>query len=344
MSKASFLALAALLLAPLAAIHAAAAEDSPKDRIEVIRFPSNPIIRPEMLPGHDGGNINGPSLIRAPAWLPHLLGKYYLYFASHHGKYIRLAYADHLEGPWKIHEPGTLRLEETPGCKGHIASPEAVVDDERKEIRLYFHGPEKASRNQKTFVAVSGDGLHFKASAEVLGIFYWRVFRWDGWWYAMAKGGLLYRSRSGLTSFEEGPNPFPSSELRGKREIKNHGVRHVALLREGSRLWIYYTNMGDAPERIFRCHLELTGDWRTWKTSEPEEVLRPETEWEGARRPVKESANGAAKGAQNALRDPAIFVENGRVYLLYSVAGESGIAIAECRNATAVANPRKENL
>jgi hypothetical protein len=29
------------------------------------------------------------------------------------------------------------------------------------------------------------------------------------------------------------------------------------------------------------------------------------------------------------LRDPAIFEENGRIYLFYAVAGESGIAIAE---------------
>jgi hypothetical protein len=29
------------------------------------------------------------------------------------------------------------------------------------------------------------------------------------------------------------------------------------------------------------------------------------------------------------LRDPAIFRESGRTYLLYSVAGERGIAIAE---------------
>jgi hypothetical protein len=31
----------------------------------------------------------------------------------------------------------------------------------------------------------------------------------------------------------------------------------------------------------------------------------------------------------NQLRDPAIFEEDGRVYLLYSVAGEAGIGIAE---------------
>ena len=69
------IALTTLLLATLPAATA-------EDHLEVIRFPNNPIIRPEMLPGHDGGNINGPSLIRVPAWLPQPLGKYYLYFAN----------------------------------------------------------------------------------------------------------------------------------------------------------------------------------------------------------------------------------------------------------------------
>ena len=31
----------------------------------------------------------------------------------------------------------------------------------------------------------------------------------------------------------------------------------------------------------------------------------------------------------NQLRDPAIYEEDGRVYLLYAVAGERGIALAE---------------
>lgn len=332
-------ALAGLLPTTPAALHAATTNAEPAARLEVIRFPSNPIIRPEMLPGHDGGNINGPSLIRVPAWLPNPLGTYYLYFASHSGKYIRLAYADRLEGPWKIHEPGTLRLEEAPGCQGHIASPDVQVDDARRELRMYFHGPAKTDRDQKSFVAVSTNGLQFKASAEILGKFYWRVFRRDGWWYAMSKGGFLYRSRDGLTGFEEGPNPFLPTDLKGVRDTLNHGIRHVALLQDGDLLWIYYTNMGDAPERIFRCSLGLTGDWTTWTTSAPEEVLRPETDWEGARLPVKESMNGPANGAENALRDPGIFVENGRVYLLYSVAGERGIAIAECMHAMATIKP-----
>ncbi|MCD6520797.1 MAG: hypothetical protein J7M05_12845 [Anaerolineae bacterium] len=61
-------------------------------RIE--RLSTNPIIHPG-LDESIGSNINGPSLIRVPLWIKNPLGKYYLYFASHHGQYIRLAYADH---------------------------------------------------------------------------------------------------------------------------------------------------------------------------------------------------------------------------------------------------------
>lgn len=299
------------------------------DQLKVRRFDQNPNIRPEMLPGNDGGNINGPSLIRVPNWITNRLGDYYLYFAYHNGKYIRLAFADKLEGPWKIHAPGTLRLEEAPGCKGHLASPDVLIDEERRQIRMYFHGPAKATPGQKTFVAVSTDGLNFKASEEILGIFYWRVFQWNDRWYAMAKGGLLYRSRDGLNDFEQGPSPFPGSELRDK-DYNNAGPRHVALHRVGQTLWVYYSNIGDEPERIFRSRMELTPDWKNWKAAAPEEMLRPETAYEGVDLPLKRSVAGAMRGREHALRDPGIFVDsNGREYLLYSVAGESGIAIAE---------------
>lgn len=317
--------LAAILLSSI--VIASFADNA--NELHVRRFVQNPIIRQEMLPGSDGDNINGPSLIRVPAWVTNRLGDYYLYFAHHNGKYIRLACANHLEGPWKIHAPGTLRLEQVAACKGHIASPDVHVDEAQKKIRMYFHGPAESGAGQKTFVAVSADGLRFEASDEILGIFYWRVFRWDDWSYAMAKGGLLYRSRDGLKDFEQGPNPFPGGELRGK-EYNNPGPRHVALHRVGERLWIYYSNIGDAPERIFRSHLELAGDWKTWKTSPPEEVLRPKNSNEGADLSIKPSVAGAMKGREHALRDPCIFTDtDGRLYLLYSMAGESGISIAE---------------
>src|ERR1044071_4584691 len=98
----------ALIFVPLG--FAFASNNNLSSRIALRRFDENPMIRPQMLPGTDGNNINGPSLIRVPDWVTNRLGKYYLYFAHHNGKYIRLAYADHLEGPWKIYKPGVLPL------------------------------------------------------------------------------------------------------------------------------------------------------------------------------------------------------------------------------------------
>lgn len=296
---------------------------------EPCRLPGNPIVRPDMLPGADGANINGPSLIRAPGWLPNRLGTYYLYFAHHNGEYIRLAYANHLEGPWKVHAPGTLHLRDAPGCTGHIASPDVHVDDERREIRMYFHGPAQAGGGQKSFVAFSKDGVDFEAKPEPLGLFYFRLFRYQDHWFALAKGGVLHRSKDGLTPFERGHNPFPGAELR-TGDLNEPGPRHLGLLPRGDTLWVYYTSIGDAPERVFRARLDLPRNWQNWRTRDPVEVLRPGQEWEGADLPIQASKAGAAKGRENALRDPAIFRDSdGRTYLLYSVAGESGIGIAE---------------
>src|SRR3954451_19188700 len=118
MTRTSLSRMAALALLCLAApaLPTATAQQKPA---EVERFAENPIIRPAMLPGKDGQNINGPSLIRVPDWVETPLGKYYLYFAHHRGKYIRLAYADRLQGPWTIHKPGTLSLDEVEKAAGN---------------------------------------------------------------------------------------------------------------------------------------------------------------------------------------------------------------------------------
>ncbi len=295
--------------------------------VRAVRFKENPIITPALLGAAGHANINGPSLIRVPSWVQKPLGKYYLYFADHGGKHIKLAYADDLHGPWKIHEGGTLQLMQATGCTSHIASPDVVIDEPNKQIRMYYHGVTKGS-GQKTFVALSADGLNFTTNDTILAEFYLRVWRWDGMWYGMAKGGELYRSKDGLTPFEKGSNPLDDGQLR-KPPFNTAGPRHVALDLRGSTLWVYYSSIGDEPEHILRCRLELVGDWKSWRAADVQSILKPEMEYEGARLPLKPSIGGAASGLENALRDPAIFCEDGHVYLLYSVAGENGIAIAE---------------
>jgi hypothetical protein len=86
--------------------------------------------------------------------------------------------------------------------------------------------------------------------------------------------------------------------------------------------------VGDAPERIYLSRIDLRGDWRNWQASESQEVLRPERPWEGAEAPLEPSIRSVAYGSVNQLRDPAIYVEADQVYLLYAIAGESGIGIA----------------
>ena len=71
-----------------------------------------PIITPESHPAA-GTNINGPSLIRVPDWVDHPLGRFYLYFADHKGAHIRFAYADRVTGPYTLHDPGSLHLNES---------------------------------------------------------------------------------------------------------------------------------------------------------------------------------------------------------------------------------------
>ena len=310
------------LLAPWFAL--AAAEGEAPARFRAMRLENNPIVQPGMpgFAGEEGANINGPSLIRVPDWVEKPLGKYYLYFAHHGGKYIRLAYADAPAGPWKIHPGGVLKVADAPGV-GHIASPDVHVDADRKEIRMYFHQP--APKNspiggQVSFVALSADGLQFKARPEVLGKFYFRVFRYRDSYYAFAKGdnvdGVIYRSRDGLTQFEQGPHYLP-------------GVRHTAMWVDRDTLYLVYTIAGDTPERIMLATIDLTKDWKAWTVSAPQTLLEPERDYEGVKLPLKPSSYGAAKGPVRQLRDPAIFTEGTERYLLYSVAGEQGIAIAK---------------
>ncbi len=285
-----------------------------------VRFQENPIIRPEMLPGGDGDNINGPLLIAVPSWVPKPLGKYYLYFAHHQGKYIRMAYADALRGPWHIHKSGVLRLADTVG-QGHIASPDVLIDEQGKKIRLYFHvgGVPGEKRGQVTLVATSDNGLDFAPSKEALGGPYFRVFRHGDFHYALDRSGRLLRSQDGLRGFEPGPAVVPGEGAAS--------VRHVAVRLVGDTAEIYYSRVSDAPERIVLSRMDLRGDWKNWRASRAVEVLAPEEKYEGADLPPQPSRTGPGHGRQ--LRDPAVFEERGRIYLIYSVAGEGGIGIAE---------------
>ncbi len=181
-----------------------------------------------------GANINGPSLIRLPDWLPRKKradpgANYYLYFANHSGAQINMAWAPDIVGPYTLFNvhPGQglgeggvlamgsdrrINLMHSLSIIGHIASPEVVVDHVQNQFVMYFHGPAefrgKRLRGQKSFVSTSGDGLYFGGGlygeagkkhgirSIMLGNSYFRVFTVDGTLYALSNGGGLHRAHS----------------------------------------------------------------------------------------------------------------------------------------------------
>lgn len=273
-----------------------------------------------------GDNINGPTIIRVPDWVEKPLGKYYLYFAHHIGKSIRLAYSDDLAGPWKLYQPGILHLEDFPyleqGDEGHIASPEILIDEEEHRMILYYHGLLKGgsenSLNQKTYVAISGNGLDFVPNNEAIGGFYLRIFKYGGYYYSLEMFGQVRRSENGIDSFEEGP-----------RLMQRWDMRHCGLLLKGDTLYVFHTIRGSAPESIVLSTVDLKGDWMDWKESDHELIMAPETDYEGGNLPEENSKMGAVMIPQKQLRDPYVFSDEGHLYLFYAAAGEDSIAAAE---------------
>ena len=292
--------------------------------MEIGRFLGNPILsvttHPETIDDLPG-NINGPSVIRVPDWLENPLGKYYMYFGHHRGTFIRLAYADSIEGPWYLYEPGVLKMEDAYAIH-HIASPDVHIDNNQKIIRMYYHSPieqlrDEKSREQRTRVAISDDGINFSAKPEILGAPYLRVLKWDDFYYAVGMPGIFYRSPDPLSGFVEGPTLFGANQ------------RHVALLKDGDTLNIFHTLAGDAPESILLSKVNVSGDWMNWDASESEVVLKPERSYEGGYRRLEPSRRGPINERVMQLRDPAIFKDDGQTYLFYVVAGEQGIALAK---------------
>lgn len=321
-------------------------------QIKVARLSQNPLITPRSSASL-GTNVNGPTVIRVPDWVQRPLGRYYIYFANHMGEYIRLAYADRITGPWRIHEPGVLHVRDTamsrPGPDPkealedfytHVASPEILVDNERKRIVMWFHGwwtngerwpadpvaarawAQKGGYSQFTQAAISTDGLQFGASPSITRTPYIRVFQRDGYYYGVSRLGRLSRSKDPLASFELGPNPFRDGPYAGR-------IRHVALVQRGDKLHVFFTAIGDTPERVLMSTIDLTGDWAAWKASAPVDVLQPETAYECTNLPNAPSESGDIAVPVRQIRDPFVFEESGRAYLFYSICGEQGIAAAE---------------
>lgn len=326
-------------------------------------------------PGHfaavgrpqDGLNINGPSVVAVPDFVSpearaHPSARYYLYFAHHVGRYIRMAWAPAPEGPFTLYNVGRrrdprrpgegvfdlaeytagrlaldggARIQASPQHPLHVASPDVHVDPERRRFVLFAHAPMAgAPWGQGTFATTSPDGLGFGPPHPVaLGPAYLRVFRWQGRAYAVGMGGRLHVGPEGDAFglgarwtagpvLLEAPPGTPSDE-RGPWPAAV--ARHVAVVVDEAqaRLTIYFTRALDAPERILAVDVALEGAPEGWRGGVVREVHRATAEWEGAGYPARPSGGGVAAGGVNQLRDPFVLVVQGGLrYLYYAVQGE----------------------
>ena len=320
--------------------------------VRVTRFATNPLVTVKSS-STLGGNVNGPTVIRVPDWVERPLGRYYMYFANHRDVFIRLAYADAPAGPWTIHEPGVWHVRDSSlyrpqpdsarfgGFNTHFASPEIFIDNANRRIVLWAHGwytngehwptePKAAQQwaNEKgygqfTQSAVSPDGLRFTGQPAITKESYIRVFQRGGELLGMSRLGVLLRAPNPLTSFTVGPSAFRDTAYGSNR------VRHVALVPRGDRLHVLFTAIGDAPESLMHATIDMTREWKDWRVSTPQIVMRPETDYECANLPVAPSAVGDIFEPARQIRDPHVLEDGGKTYLFYVLCGEQGVAGAE---------------
>jgi hypothetical protein len=149
-----------------------------------------------------------------------------------------------------------------------------------------------------------------------------RVFEHEGAFYGMARLGQLLRADDPLESFELGDSPFRDSPYAGR-------VRHVAMFENDGVLHVFFSAIGDAPEQILYTTIALSDDWRQWRIGATSAVITPQEPYECPDLPNEPSAVGEIDHPARQVRDPALFREDGKTYLFYTVCGEQGVAAAE---------------
>lgn len=325
------------------------AQESPFQAIRLNN--GNPIITPSMFNrSSDGDNINGPSLIRIPSWIPtsqraNPSARYYLYFGNHAGDYIRMAWAADIEGPYTLYNDFT-----SPGNRGvldnnnsdiilrnntrieenHLASPDVIVDNENQRIILYFHSGSSFFVNgqeqsrQVTWVSTSQNGLNFNGNIEPvhLGSSYFRVFPYDGDLYALDNGGNLNRALNANTPWAI-PSQHDLTSALWDRERNNTfqddipqpraelRVRHTGTYVEGDDLYVFYSRRGEFQERIRLSTIDMAAaSWRNWDSSYPPIDILTPNPGWEGGQRALANSETSAGINVNQLRDPDVFEDD----------------------------------
>lgn len=298
------------------------------------RLLDKPLFQPKGGRKGDDTRAYFPTLVKIPEWIPASRrpdpsAKYYLYWAVHKGGYyIRMSWASELTGTYTEWNPGKGVLRNIdvglPAGEGDFASPDVHVLPDPKKFRMFVHS------GSTTYVAESEDGMHWSGVKEKTGEYvkndnyYYRVWKHNNDWYAINRGGNLMRSTDGL-HFEE--------RLKRLWWPAAPAPRHVGVCPHPSNpdiLDVFVSRVPVQDEHIELTRLDMSAtDPRQWhQILGYVSVLKPEKGWEGATLPPSISV-GSSEPPVRQLRDPYVYIEDGRYYLIYTIKGEQGFGIAE---------------
>lgn len=340
---------------------------------KVKRLSNNPIIDVSInlkLKNHarqDGYvNINGPSLIRVPNWVENPLAKYYLYFAHHKGSYIRMAYANQLNGPWKLYEPGVLNLHDSLFSTESPAKLKGVVKYLWNNFSIYVFrdilllgyrsSADGKLRKKRGIIACQDKKTHIASPYVIIDAKNQRLLMY---FHGMERNGLqvsrISVSRDGLR-FIAKPTIIPATYLRSFQYRGLHYVlgmpgilfrsdspegpfksrakllfepnmRHSSIWRHKNILYVVWSRVGDCPERLLLSEIDLHSEnWDDWIPTQGVELLRPDLPWEGNKLALLRSLRGEMRTVVNELRDPFIF-EDKNIYIYLLYTGAGEQAI-----------------
>ena len=123
------------------------------------------------------------------------------------------------------------------------------------------------------------------------------------------------------------------------KKTKADQIRHSAIYTRShinskdTNIYLFYSAKNDTPERIYLSVIDTKNGSTNpsdWKARGQQLILKAELNWEGGHLPPTTSVNGAQINV-NQLRDPFIFEDDDKVYLLYTGQGEEAIGLAELK-------------
>mmetsp|Transcript_2273 Transcript_2273/g.6624 ORF Transcript_2273/g.6624 Transcript_2273/m.6624 type:complete len:523 (+) Transcript_2273:93-1661(+) len=108
---------------------------------------------------------------------------FYLYYASHRGKCIKMAWAQFLEGPWRDYNNPTFaygcgvmplpeRRKRGRGRRGtlgwdHVSAPHVLFNAKHRRFVMFFHGRHGGRGGHSSFIASSHDGIGFSGTFDL---------------------------------------------------------------------------------------------------------------------------------------------------------------------------------